>query len=800
LDIGPKSVKVDCHATTCTDSPSTSEARITQIKIWTEDRDPIVVIGNEEWRGFLVGANLQGAGQLSFLVNANTDAAFIRRPQPARIESLAGVNTTPPMAIEHLGTMTTGGQVTMELGVHLQAYQRCLLELLRGSVSRGVAPLEWGGQPTIVQQVAIGSLAGLSSHGQVSLGFQLAIAARVLTPIEAGLAVAADGQVVFDFANGTATRGMMLIESSQRVDADVAVPFEILASALANGQTLVEHGAGLTTHGQVLLAYLGSLTTQGQFIIDHLAILTVHRLANLENGSSSRAQGLMPFGYGHALEAGQVVLPIAWLGGYDAAGQVLVESGVQMLATAQQIVLDSGAAVSTHGITAIENLGTLLTDVATKVEWIGSVAVSAFGQLAIAWTGAMTAHLLAHQDKLAGMDVTGGVLRLEFGGGTKADLQTLYENLGAHQTNLQTWMENSATMASRMASLLEWGEQRYAQGLLPMDILTALEYVRQFPIEWTGGQSVTLAGLFPIEWSLVVNAQGVVRLDHGVGTIMDAVFPLAYGAGYDSPLRVNVAVDALASMITQVSLETLAGMQGHGVVNFDIGLITQPQVQAVLESSMTLAAQIQTPEDWLGADVLILTGKLPLSWRSSLAARQQTNIETLQGLEMVRGVVVIDWGVEMEAASSKHPFEHGRGVRTVADVMASWLQTIGATGRISFDHRGYMPGVAMRVDIEYGAGMITRTMVPFDYCMGLVAQGKLPMDWIGFAVTMFTVLWAEARLPGVVGATAKVPGAGEAMAKLISASSAAASTAAAADAMTIILKVMNERITGGVID
>ncbi len=853
LDLGPKSVKVDCYACSVTDEPTKTDVRITQIKIWTEDRDPIIVIGDEEWRGFRMDATLQGSGQIQFFMDANINAAYRRNPLPVRMAHTGGVEMRHATMIESLAQITPNGRVVIEAGRLLDTHAQCILEGLRGLVDRVVAPLEYAGQPAAIMQTAIGHVAGLSTVGQVCLDYGGLINTNVLTALEYNTSIDADGQFIIDYAGQAAVQGAVVIESLHRIDTELAVPAEFLSSMITHGQGLVEFGKGLAGQQQVCLAYVGSFSAAGVFVIDHLAMLKLRRLANIEHGLRTQVRGLVPFGHGQGLD-GRAILPIAFLGSAQMVSQALVEWSKIAQPMTPQIVFDSGRAIASHGQLAIENLGALLTDVITPVEWQGGVAVSAEGLFPVEWGGGVSITAPAMIESRGGFsdDI---VLRLEFVGAFKTDQKLVWSNLALLEAPQAALIEAGEGVAVKASTLLEWGRGLQSQGkaainwmtamqivqqliagwsawtttqaragiewtgtMVPLELRTAFEYgeggtmqlqtptewltgrktVQQTVIEFTGGQVVTVPGAFPIEWTLKVDTSGVVHFDYGQRSLINAITPIDIMSGLSTSGKIPIAVDQLAKVIHQVSIEYLARLERIGQVNFDYGRLAQGEIQASLEYGVKLLTDGIMPMEWLGATVMTTFGQLPISWRSSLVANQRAGIEYVKGLEIIHGQVLIDWGASTSAIVGQVSIEWGQGTRVIAQYLADWLGTVGAYGRISFENRGYMTPMIMVADIEWGKGLTTRTQIPIEYGFSLVASGQLPIDWLGFAITMFTVAWAEARIPGIVGAAAQLPGVREAMAKLSEAESATARTAAAANALAKIIDAMDSENLGGV--
>lgn len=881
LDIGPKSVKIDCYACSVTDEPTGAEAQITQIKTWTEDRDPIIVIGDEEWRGFRMDATLQGSGQIQFFMDANINAAYRRNPLPVRmahtggvdmrhatmIDNLAqatlngqvvigrgeGVNVRPAAMIESLAQITPNGQVVIGAGRLLDTHAQCILEGLRGLVDRVVAPLEYAGQPAAIMQTAIGHVAGLSTAGQVCLDYGRLINTKVLTALEYNASIDADGQFVIDYAAPTAAQGAVIIESLHRIDTDVAVPAEFLSSMIIHGQGLIEFGKGLAGQQQVCLAYVGSFSAPGIFVIDHLAILKLRHLTNIEHGLRTQVKGVVPFGHGQGLE-GRAILPIAFLGSAQVVSEALIEWSKIAQPMTPQIIFDTGRAIASYGQVAIENLAALLTDVITPVEWRGGVPVSAFGLLPMEWGGGVSVTAPAMIESRGGFS-SDVVLCLDFVGAFKIDQKLVWSNLAALEAPQAVLVEAGKGVAVKASTLLEWGRGLQSHGkvaidwttamqivqqliagwsawtttqaragvewtgtMVPLELRTAFEYgeqrttqlqtptewltgrkaVQQTAIEFTGGQTVNVPGAFPIEWSLKVDRSGVVHFDYGQRSLINAIIPIDIMSGLSISGKIPIAVDQLAKMIHQVSIEYVTRMEQIGQVNFDYGRIAQGEIHASLEYGVKLLTDGIMPMEWLGATQMQAFGQLPLSWRSSLVANQRAGVEYLKGLELVAGQVLIDWGASTSTIVGQVPIEWGQGTRVIAQSLADWLGTVGAYGRISFENRGYMTPMIMVADIEWGKGLTTRTQIPIEYGFGLVASGQLSIDWLGFAITMFTVAWAEARIPGIVGAAAQLPGVREAMAKLSEAESATARTAAAANALAKIIDAMDSENLGGV--
>jgi len=784
-----KSIKIDCWWST--GSPAIT---IKEIKVYYERRDLEVIVGGMEARGFYCDAALLGSGIFQFGSDAKLEGSFIRSQAKMPVESLRGLAAKSALPVSHGQGMNCRGTVSVEHGCYREAYVQCVLANLQGISQAGRFPLGYSGTTAVHCIVNISTLKGLTHENAVNLDFTGGLKVLALVPVEHGLSVQQDGTLVMQWDGSVKVANVVQMESIAALKHPLSLPVEHLLKLETVQEMLVDWLGSPKISGKVILGFAGTLKAAGVVQLEQAVMLSARNILSSEFGERKSAESSVWSEWGINIPT-EIIIPIAFLGSHEQTAKMPVEH--TLAAKIEDIVVtEIGQIIKSDAVMPVDSLASLQAASIVPLGWTGGIYVDAYGMLPLEWRGGLSCSSVVQTDYLQAAKLEPLQVSIEFGGGVAIQSDVGSDWLASYETVHQICLEAQIVVESSLQMLIEITEQKYAVGQLPIDIRKGLAIIGQLPIGWAGNVLVEAQASFPIEWGIALQADGTLTIEHLKAATLGAVLPMETGGGIRAAASLPLEnVKTLANLIQQITIESLDSLVAEHNLNLEIGSITESDIQLTIEHLIESTSRIQIPLEWTQFGAMTTTLALPLSWQTSLAIQAELPVEHRSSLEVVGGQLLIDWGSKVHT-THQIAVEYGEAITVAGKLIAEWLSAIEAYGKLSIEHRGSL-SAALRLDIEYGSAIVTTAALPLEILRDLAVQHQLPMDWIGFLVTLLTVSNPQLKLPGALGACIALSQVKNHLLKLTEANEAKLSTAGYRDAALKLIDEINANLRGG---
>ena len=710
------------------------------------------------------------------------------------VESQRGLAATSTITTSSLQSLGCYGTVPIGYQSYQQAYVQCVIENLTSMSQTGQLLLGSSGTTAVLGVVNIGSLGGLAQGSAVNVDFAGGLTMPVLVPVEHGLSVQPDGLLVADWGGNVSAANIVQIESVTALAHSLSLPIEHLLRLESVHQTLAAWLGGPAISGQVILGLVGTLTVDGVVNIEETVMVSARNVAPAEFGEGQSTEAIVSADLGVEVPT-RIIIPIAVLGSHEQAATIPVEH--RLTTQTQDIVaIESGQGVQTEATVTGENLATLQIDGIVPLAWTGGVLVTAYGMLPIEWTGELSCGSIVPTAHLQAAELQPMQVLMEFAGSVAIQSDVISDWLASCGAAHQICLDAQAVIESGLQVLVEITEQKYATGQLPISVRKGLQVIDQITIGWMGGVVVQAQGLIPVEWVVGLQADGTVTIEHLKAATASAILPAETGYGVRAAASLpSDSLTTLSDLICQVTIESLASLTAQHRINLESGSIGRAEVQVAIEHLVQRVSTAQVPAEWTQFSGVVAIGILPMCWRTTLAVQAELPVELRSSLDVVGGQLLMDWG-RRTRATMQLVGEYGRAITAAGQLISEWLGAIEAYGKLSISPRGTM-GTVLQLEIEYGSGVVTTAAVPLTILRDLAVQHQLPMDWIGFLVTLLTVSNPQLKIPGALGACIALPQVSDYLVKLAGVTGAELRTAGARDAALKLIDEINATLRGG---
>ncbi len=840
-----KSIKIDCWTT----GGSAPVITIDEIKVYYDDRDAEVIVGDLEAKGFYVDAVLQGAGDYQFLAEAMVDDSFLRSHHQAVIGATKMIKGEASMPAANLTTTVENAKVHVSTGQTMTMAVRANLENLLASSGVGSFPIGYSGITAAVVNLVLTNEKTTNAQVTASVESGKGHLLPVITPLEYGLALDANGQLAADWKGGFTNALVVQVESMLEVVSADLVPFSTLRGTDSTGLALVNWLHSEETTGKVLLAHVGALQQDGSVNFESLAYVSVRKIAQADIGKNIDWSGKANCDWASSL-AQRMIFPICFVGLREMETTVQIDN-TKAIDFTDRTNIDVGTGVVGHNIVNLESLFTLLTTPIIPVEWTGGVLVRVDKAALVEWRTGRQAASLANIETRRGVDAgtqaaniesgkgvddqkaapiehkagksfdstlvplswrggvtLGNVVQLETGRGLESRAEVPLHFLGAFTLETQAAIEYLRTNAvaqvahleavkrigTATQALFEYGERRLAGQEAPVATLKALEAIRTLPVEWQGGLMVTAQAAFPIEWVLKMESTGQVQFESVKPMSAAVIAGIESGRSTAATSQTLLTTDALAAMIAQVSIDSAHKIADVKQLGIDTTRITDAAVRAEIEQTVTRTMQDQIITEWRAWSGVVIEGAIPVSWRATIAAEMQAPVASRKSIEVVGNQVLLDWGVR-RSASHRTEFEYGEEIRAIANALAVWCGTVDAKAQVGVQWVSQKEHT-LAVELDYGRGVVTRSEIPFEILDGMIAEGNLSLDWIGYNVTLLLAINAQVRIPGLLGVSISIPDVKSYLIRLASAKDMSLRKAEAQSAGLRLVQAINAKLFG----
>ncbi len=748
---GSYSVKVDYYASDITPSGVTIE--IEEIKRYYFQHDPIIELQAEEVSGFLIDMALLGRGTEQFTTDMKLQDYYLQTRSVLPVEIKRGLQTRSVLPVE----IKRGLQTRSVLPV----------EIKRGLQTRSVLPVEFAVPFLATVRTAVELLRRVTQSGRMNTEYQGAIAVRPQLAVEQQVTLTTQTQIFGEWlAKVTATEPLP-------ADSLAAIEMRLLIPTEYRGSTAV----AMTVPVEYLRSLLVMTRTPAEFLYATIATAPL----SVDAGASAAV----------ALQ-----LPIEVRGGVTIVLIMPVEQRQTLLAQLTSPV-EFNRLVLTGAIMPAESLRRIQISSAAPVEWAGSMQVDALVTLPVEYLG--TVQVTPPLQVEANRKTTESAkILIDFAGTLSVSSAAAVEWLETIQFFHRLEVESLRILTEGSRSFVEYLERRYASAAVAVDFVAAVVAAQRLAVEWLGEEAFSVGIALPIEWRASLDAANRLHVEALTTRTVANLLPLE--ALQRTSAAVALPVDfknTISSAIARIGIDWVQQLAAALNLKVETGRVLESPIRASIEHGLQTLMTWQLPVEFAGAIAFSATMPIPIEWRRTIIANQQTPIESRAHLSILGGRLLIESGRAF-AASNRFAVEYGEALRVAQQILAEWVGTLNATATMHVDYVSPVAGT-ITTNIEFNKRVTVQSRLEVEQLLQVLEGVQLPVEYIGVFLATLAIARAQLFVPELAGAMVRTPAIADALLRCCQLSGVTLTTAQLHAAAARIAELLKAELRKGTI-
>ncbi len=636
---------------------------------------------------------------------------------------------------------------------------------------------------------------GLQTRSVLPVEFAVPFLATVRTAVELLRRVTQSGRMNTEYQGAIAVRPQLAVEQQVTLTTQTQIFGEWLAKVTATEPLPADSLAAIEMRSLIPTEYRGSTAVAMTVPVEYLRSLLVMTRTPAEFLYATIATAPLSVDAG-ASAAVALQLPIEVRGGVTIVLIIPVEQRQTLLAQLTSPA-EFNRLVLMGAIMPAESLRRIQMSSVAPVEWAGSMQVDALVTLPVEYLGTVQVTPPLPVETNRRVSDTGKIV-IDFAGTLAVSSAAAVEWLETIQFFHRLETETLKVLTESSRSFVEYLERRYADAAVAVDFVAAVVAAQRLAVEWLGEETFAVGIALPIEWRASLNASNELHVE--ALTTRTVASLLALETLQRTSAAVALPVDfknTISSAIARIGIDWVQQLAAALNLKVETGRVLESPIRASIEHGLQTLMTWQLPVEFAGAIAFSATMPIPIEWRRTIIANQQTPIESRANLSILGGRLLIESGRAF-AVSNRFAVEYGEALRVAQQILAEWVGTVGATATMHIDYVSPMAGT-ITTQIEFNERVSISSRLTVEQLLQTLAAVQLPVEFIGVFLATLSIAQAKVLVAELAGATVRTPAIAEALLRFAQLSGVTLTTAQLQSAAARVAELLRAEIRKGTI-